>query len=144
MNDLALNELLKVLMSLCSFLYEPRGDQPSRYRFVDSHAVTSFGDAYIVLASHALRIRIVRDRGEVIAEFQPDQPVKENDWYDLGLVRRHLTSTSADSADVDEEGAKFLRENLETIEDLFSPERFEETSNALRELGRLRAKEIFG
>jgi len=133
-----MTEILDYLARFCSFLWAG-----SRYRIVDSAVSPSFGgDAWVTVASDELRLRFVRDRGQLMLDVQG--PADGKDWYSIDLLRRLITGERQDSALLDAGYAAFLREHLARIESLFFPEEAAETRSRLRELKRKRAKELFG
>jgi hypothetical protein len=131
-------EILEYLLKYCPFLLTS-----PRYRFVDSEVGSSFGDAYIVLESNALRLRFIRDRGQLFLDFQSPSQTGERHWFSIDVVRRLLTGDQPESAELDADYATFLEGNLEEIESRFA-QRLDETLGHLRELERARAKELFG
>jgi hypothetical protein len=134
-----MSELLRMLADHFGFLW---GE--SRYRIVDSRTTESFGNALVVIASDRLRINVARDRGQFLWVFQAPQ-MGEPEWYDLDVIWRLLTGeTVATATEPPENVAAFLRERLTEIEDRFSIEQSPNTTLALKELRRVRAKELFG
>ena len=134
-----MTEILRFLVEHLAFLYAP-----DRFRFVDSRTSTSFGgDAFLVLASDVLRIRLVRDRGQLFMDFQATAERDDRDWYSIDVVRRLLTGERQDTAELSPEYARFLEEHLDEIEKRFSEEELANTRKALKELERIRAKELF-
>ena len=135
-----MKDILQFLMAYCSFLYEN-----NRFKFVDSRVASSFGgDAFLVLASDSLKIRFVRDRGQLFLDFQSLQHGKEADWFSIDVLHRLVTGEKQESAELTGDYASFLRENLEEIESRFSSDRLTDTVKELRKLEQTRAKELFG
>lgn len=133
------DELLRLLADHYGFLW-----REGRYRVVDSAATESFGNALVVLASDRLRIRVARDRGQFLWEYQAVGG-GGRDWYDLDVVWRLLTGEDvATATEPPDRVATFIREHLSEIEARFSPERADETAEALERLQRVRARELFG
>lgn len=111
-----MNEILAFLIRYCSYLWAQ-----GRYRFTDSGAAASFGgDAYVTIESINLRMRFVRDRGQVFLDFQEIGASEKDAWYSIDLVRRLLTGERQDSAEMSEDHARFLQESLPDIERMFS------------------------
>jgi hypothetical protein len=134
-----MTEILRFLVEHLEFLYAP-----DRFRFVDSRTSASFGgDAFLVLASDVLRIRLVRDRGQLFMDFQAAAEHDGRDWFSIDVVRRLLTGERQDTAELSPEYARFLEEHLDEIEKRFSEEELANTRKALKELERIRAKELF-
>jgi hypothetical protein len=134
-----MGELLRLLAEHYSWLW---GE--SRYRITDSRATESFGNALVVISSDALRIRVARDRGQFLWDFQsPDGG--ERDWYDLDVIWRFLTGESiATVLEPPERVAHFVQDHLSQIEALFGSDERAQTTTALEDLQRVRAKELFG
>lgn len=114
------------------------------YEIEDSLVADSFGDAYVVLQSDRLRLRLVRDRGQLFLDFQGLEREREADWFSIDIVRRWLTGVAQVSAELDEGSAVFLEERLADIESQFSGAHLSLTEKALRTLEGQRAKEVFG
>lgn len=136
-----MNEILAFLIKYCSYLWAQ-----GRYRFVDSGAAASFGgDAYVTIESDSLRMRFVRDRGQIFLDFQECGAAPKDVWYSIDLVRRLLTGQRSESAELDEDYAQFLKDTLPEIERMFADEsNIFETKRQLQNLKRIRAKELFG
>lgn len=134
-----MTELLIFLATRLQFLFEP-GD----FRIVDSRAASSQGgDAMLVLESDLLRIRLTRDRGQMLMGFQP--LTGRRDWFSPGLLRGLLTGSRADSEVLNDAWAKELRETLPVlIARLADSEQAEKTVKELKRQAALRAKELFG
>jgi hypothetical protein len=134
------HEILKFLVDHCSFLWTD-----GRYRIVDSDVSTSFGgDAFLIVTSDALRLRFVRDRGQLFLDVQDVGSAGRDDWYSLDLLWRLIKGERRNSAVLDEEYARFLRESLPSVESHFVSEHLPETTRTLHELKRARARELFG
>jgi hypothetical protein len=128
--------ILEFLVAHLAFLYAP-----DRYRFVDSLTSESFGgDAYLVLEGDVLRLRFISDRGQLLLHFEP---LDGKDSYSIDLLRRLLTGERQETAELSPDYAAFLERELGEIERRFRDER-DETVRALKELKRVRAKELFG
>jgi hypothetical protein len=127
--------ILEFLVAHLAFLYAP-----GRYRFVDSGSVESFGNAYLDLESDTMRLRMIHDRSQLFLDFAP---LDGNDWFSLDVVRRLLTGERQESSELSPDYAAFLEREIGEIERRFRDER-DETVRALKELERVRAKELFG
>jgi hypothetical protein len=134
-----MTEILRFLIEHLQFLYAS-----GRYRFVDSETSTSFGgDTFLILASDVMRIRLVRDRGQLFMDFQATAERDDRDWFSIDVVRRLVTGERQDTAELSPEYARFLEEHLDEIEKRFSEEELANTRKALKELERIRGKELF-
>ena len=135
-----MNQILAFLVDHMSFLWDG-----ARSRITGSEVATSNGgDAYLVVESDRLRLRFVRDRGQLSLELQPSEANGSNDWYSVDLVRRLLLGRRETSGLLDASYASFVREQLAEIESCFSPERWETTRAELKRLARIRSREMFG
>jgi hypothetical protein len=115
-----------------------------RYRITGSREGESFGDAYVDLASEEVRLRMVRDRGQLFLDLQPVH-AGDGEWYSIDLIRRLLTGAAPRSSELDADYAAFIRDNFGAIEDLLTDrEKWPETVAELKRLRRLRSKEMFG
>jgi hypothetical protein len=87
---------------------------------VDSQTSSSFGgDAFVILQSQALRLRLINDRGQLFLDFQSVERGGERDWFSIDVVLTLLTNERPDSAELDEKYAVFLRKHLDEIEHRF-------------------------
>jgi hypothetical protein len=130
--------ILEFLVAHLAFLYAP-----GRYRFVDSLSGEGFGDAYVVLESDAMRLRMIRDRGQLFMDFEPLDGDDDEDWFAIDVVRRLLTGERQETSELSPDYAAFLERELDEIERRFSAAERDETVRALKELERVRAKEQF-
>jgi hypothetical protein len=133
-----MEEILRYLMKHCSFLYSP-----NQFRFVDSGSSESFGNAFLVLEHEELRLQFVKDRDQIFLDFQPTRKKHKSEWFSIDIVKQMVTGEIEPSAEMDSEKAKFLKTNLDEIEQLFSTANIEGTIKKLKELERARAKRLF-
>jgi hypothetical protein len=137
---LIIQEILEFMARYCGFLWTG-----ARYRIVGSELSTSFGgDAVLTVASDALRMRFVRDRGQLFLDVQRPDATATGAWYSTDLICRIITGKRQETAILDSASIDFVRSNLAEIESLFDIERVEATERTLRKLKNLRSKEIFG
>lgn len=131
--------LLEFLLAQCLFLFDG-----NRYRFVDSESSDSFGgNASITLTGESLRIRLVRERGQIFADFQPLGLRGKQDWFSIDVVRRLIIDEQSWLSIMDRDNVEFLREHLGEIEQLFLENEQKQTLATLKGIEKLRAKEIF-
>lgn len=132
-------ELLIFLATKLAYLLEP-----GRFRIVGSESGRSQGgDALLELVSDTLRVRLTRDRGQILMSFQPLSST--NDWFSPGLLRGMLTGEHPKSEVLDDSWAIELRSTLSELERwLADPSEAEVTIRELRRQGKLRADELFG
>lgn len=117
----------------------------ARYRITASEVATSNGgDALLLVESEKLRLRFVRDRGQLFLDLQPFFSSPDGEWFSIDLVRRLKTGRPEETAELDEGYAAFVREHLQEIEHQFSEEEWAGTSARLKKLKVKRAKELFG
>jgi hypothetical protein len=139
-----MHEILEFLVRFCPYLWAE-----ARYRIVDSEMATGFGDTCLIVGSERLRLRFVRDRGQLYLEFQAAQARddrwhdSDDTWYDIDLVQELLTGTRPASAELDADHAAFLERNLQEIESRFADHR-PETEHQLEKLRRARAQKQLG
>lgn len=127
------------LATRCSFLF-----LPGAFRIVDSRTSESFGDAMVLLESSILRIRLTRDRLQLLLEFQPLDG-KEEEWFSPALLRGWLEGNRGESEVLDDEWAQFLSRALPEVESrLRDPDQRERVLDGLRRQARQRANELFG
>ncbi len=111
-----MTEILEFLVRYCAFLWSK-----GRYRITESEAAASFGgDAYLIVSSDKLRMRFVRDRGQLFLDFQEFAAAGKEDWYSIDLLYRIVMGERRESSILNEEYAAFLREFLDKIESLFA------------------------
>jgi hypothetical protein len=117
----------------------------ARYRITGSEVSTSNGgDALLLVESDELRLRFVRDRGQLFLDFQPSFSSPDREWFSIDLVRRLQTGHREESAELDGGYASFLQEHLQEIEHQFGADEWPATSASLKKLKAKRAKELFG
>ncbi len=121
-----------------SFLFE--GD---RFRIVHSESSNSFGNALVVLESKALRLRISRDRSQLLLDLQ-FVASDSGRWYGLHAVRARFGHVEP-SGILDEKAVEFLRSNLVELERLSaSPEFFSDFEDELEKIQQKRAVDRWG
>jgi hypothetical protein len=130
-----MKEILEVLVRWFDFLWVD-----GRYRITGSVVSTSSGgDGDLEVASDALRLRFVRERGHVFLDFQVPWSPDKGEWYPVDLVRRLITGERQRSSELDEGYASFVRDSLPEIEARFATEEaFQETFAELKKLRRAR------
>ncbi len=117
----------------------------ARFRIVGSEVATSNGGyAYLEVESAALRLRFIRDRGQLLLDFQPSGRGPSAEWFSVDLIRRLLLGERESSGILDEGYAAFLDNHLEEIEVRFGDDAWPTTRAALKQLKMKRAKELFG
>lgn len=115
----------------------------ARFTIVGSRVERSNGgDAFLILESAGIRIRIVCDRRELMADVQPVDESRE--WFSIDLLRRLFTGHPEPSAVLDASYAEFLDLHMTDIEARFSPGSWPSTLTELRALKKKRSKELFG
>jgi hypothetical protein len=132
--------ILAFIAAHMGFLWEG-----ARYHIVGSEVTTyNGGDALLVVESDVLRLRFIRDRGQLFLDVQPAAESQEGTWFSIDLVRRLFLNHREMSAELDEGYAEFLRERLRVIEARFSASAWPDTFAQLKKLKIKRAKELFG
>ena len=135
-----MTQILQFLVAHCSFLWAG-----ARFRIVDSLVATSQGgDAWLLVASDDVRLRFVRDRGQLFLDVQGTAQ-DDDAWFSLDLLWRLILHEPRDSAELDGDYAAFLQAHLAGIEGLFSDRAaWPTTRRELQRLKRVRAREMFG
>lgn len=139
-----MNELLLFLIENCPYLYEQYG-----FRFVDSrYEAKSFGNAFVRLESDDVAVILVRDRGQILIDFEGkflDSAYRKWDRLcSIDLVRQLLEpSDDLYSGLMTEDNVLFMREHFDAILDLFSKERFSDTYSRVKILEQWRCQVLF-
>ncbi|MFC9689140.1 hypothetical protein ACFTSF_11410 [Kribbella sp. NPDC056951] len=116
----------------------------ARFRIAGSEVTTyNGGDALLLVESDVVRLRFVRDRGQLLLDFQPATG-GISEWFSVDLIRRLMLGQPESSGLLDEGYAAFIGQHLDAIEGRFRPERWAETHAELKALKVKRAKELFG
>jgi hypothetical protein len=135
-----MDELLQFLLQHGSFLYKECG-----CRFVDSRVSDSFGgDAFLILATDNVRVRLVRDRAQLFGDFQKPEASAEDEAFSIDIVRQHLTGEVDYDTFLNAKNASFVRSHFRSVERLFDQATFAETRRKLQRLKAERAKKLFG
>lgn len=117
-------------------------------RVVDGEQFTSFDNASVTLAGPGIRLRIVRERSQVFADFGP--PSEPQTWYDSAVVMDFLgLSNNAGFHDTNEESmltglASFMRSFHPHLQEAFSERCLPTTKTRLEALKAARSKKMFG
>jgi hypothetical protein len=113
------------------------------YGFVvtKSEVSRSFDNAYVVLSSGELQVRIVRDRGRVDVNVGRAGPPEV--WFGLELIRAGAVPGDLDKPVAVEVLADFLKENFAAVRDSFSEDNYPGTAAHLGELAKRRAESMF-
>jgi hypothetical protein len=136
-------DLIEVVQSELIPALAPRG-----FDVVESATAESFDNAYVVLQAPELRIRIVRERSQVFADFGPTS--EPNTWFDSAVIIDHLgLSSEGGFHDRDVQGvlhgvASFVAACWSTLTAMFNEQRLAATKNELEALKEKRAAKLFG
>jgi hypothetical protein len=132
-----MNELLQFIMRHFSFLYDELGA-----RFVDSqvHGI----NALLVFELPDVRVRFVRDRDQILMEFQHNRRPPSNEWFSFDVVQQLITGTIHDDAVMDRSKAEFVKAKFAEIADAFSKARHRATEKTMHEYEEARANRLFG
>lgn len=115
----------------------------ARFRITGSEVTTvNGGDSFLLVESEVLRLRFVRDRGQLLLDFQPVSDGAE--WFSVDLIRRLLLGKPETSGLLDESYAAFIGRRLDDIEDRFRNDQWPGTQAELKRLKVKRSKELFG
>ena len=132
----AMNELLEYLIRHLSFLYNEQGA-----RFVNSE--THGADALVELELKDIRLRLVRDRGQLFLDFQ-SVASSSLEWFSVDVVYQLVKKHPGDQSELDDRYVKFVHHHLAEISAAFSPANWESTERHLHQYERERAKRMFG
>jgi hypothetical protein len=117
-------------------------------RVIEHRESDSFGDALVVLQAGELRVRVVRDRGQVFADFgSAADPAR---WFDSAVVMDAMgLSATAGFHDQDAKTslsgiAALLRDCGQELMALFSSDRFASTEQQFTKVQHARAAKQFG
>ena len=133
-----MDELLRFMSSHGTFLFTD-----NEFRLTDSEAAAEFGNALIVLSSDTTRLRLVRDRGELILEAQPLQDGRA-EWHTLDILAEFAGVDPRGCCPVTPAGMQVLQRVLPSLRQAFEPEKLADTIKQLHQLERARAKKLFG
>ena len=148
-----MKEILKFLIEHLAFLFEKQGFNFIESKISESHS----GDAYLILQSGDVAIRIVKDRGQYFIDFANVNLTKKYKWYSIdlfvSLLKRHFPnnihsinelSMPSLNAFMNKDNAMFIEKNITEIRNLLSDERINDTKLELKKLQKIRADKIFG
>lgn len=134
-----MTQILAFIVTHMAYLWDG-----AQFRIVDSEVTTANGgDALLIVESTTVRLRFVRDRGQLFLDFQPTA-LRPDEWYSVDLLRRLLLGRRETSAVLDDGYAEFVRLHLREIEERFSQERWPSTRGELKKVKVQRAKDMFG
>ncbi|HEX8717392.1 MAG TPA: hypothetical protein VF722_10505 [Gemmatimonadaceae bacterium] len=122
--------------------------QPLGFEVVDSRVFDSFDNALVVLCSSSLRIRIARERGQILVDFGP--PTQHNLWFDSDIILEHL-QLSTDRSFVGTSATNVLRglgafilAFSDDLRRMFDSTHLAGTTHEMDKLKERRAKRLFG
>jgi hypothetical protein len=131
-------EILEFLLQYFKFLL-----LSERFHIVDSVVFGSFGgDAQLTITSEVIKMRFMRDRSQLFLDFQSTEQKTERNWFSIDIVAR-LLGKNRDTSVLDEEWAEFVRDHLDDIEVLFSPDSLPMSVTAFHQYERERARKMF-
>lgn len=118
-----------------------------QFRLVETAQSRSFDNAFVVLQSDDVRMRIVRDRSQVFVDFASS--TEPETWFDLDILLRLLKSAlphvgALQAARNVADAAERIKKYYPEIRELFSASRFDENKVRLHALKRARTRERFG
>lgn len=121
---------------------------PLGFAVVQSETSPSFDNANVVLQAPALRLRVVRERGQVFLDIGPHS--EPGTWFDSAVVMDYLgLSSSAGFHDEDARGmlrgaGAFVTSMWRELTANFSSQQLAVTKKELRSLAEQRAAKLFG
>ena len=120
----------------------------SDFHVVSSEVSESFDNANVELQSPGLRIRVVRERGRVFADFGPVS--EPNTWFDSAVLIDYL-GLSPDAGFHDRDArrvlhgiAAFVTSLFSELREKFDPQHLAATKRDLEALMKERAAKLFG
>jgi hypothetical protein len=101
----------------------------------------AFGNAVVVLAGRSLRIRVIRDRGEVFADAASS--LYPDDWFPLQRVIRAVgvSSPPPEGLLTPEQAADVVERYFADLESGLGSNHIKQTRTALAEVGRFELKQ---
>jgi hypothetical protein len=139
-----MSESVAQIKQAFAFLEQERG-----LALVSEEISGSFDNLELEYRSTKYRVRVTRDRSQVLVSFGPAMGVPAY-WFGLDLVLEWLGEVRDEDALV-ESGqrrsgvvAAFTRKHLDRIEPAFAPEQYPETKRELREFAQARAERLLG
>lgn len=136
-------DFLTEVRTAFSFLESARG-----FRLADETRSDSFGDAIVDFESATLRVRVLRDRGQVFVDISPADGTPA--WFDLPLLLSHLGERDAAKVLIAggqrdaQEAADLLRAHYSEVEAMLGSSRSGDVVRRLTELRLARADRRFG
>ena len=132
--------ILAFIASQMGFLWKG-----ARFWIAGSEITTSNGgDAYLLVESDTLRLRFVRDRGQLLLDFQPREHGELREWFSVDLIRSLFHGEPETLGVLDESYASIVRDHLDEIEASFAQARWTTTQSELKRLKAKCAKVMFG
>lgn len=131
-----MDELFDFVSLHLAFLF-----RSGRYRIIDGLEAES-GNAYLILSSPRLAVLIFQERSQLAMQFSPPATREVllvrpwSSWYGVGLVERLISGKTGDQLALDESSSRFVRYQLEDIEELFGST----PSATIRRLKRLKGE----
>ncbi len=86
----------------------------------DSYDPSAFGNSTVVLESNDIRLRLVQDRGQVFAEFEP--PTESSKWWDLSFILEAISGAVPQPTFELDGVLSLLRQNLGRIVEALGPQ----------------------
>lgn len=121
---------------------------PRSFEVVESETAESFDNAYVVVQAPELRIRILRERSQIFADF--GSPSEPNTWFDSAVIMDHLgLSTDGGFHDSDARGvlhgvSTFVAACWTALTEMFDQSHLGATKQELEVLKEKRAAKLFG
>ena len=129
--------ILKYIADHWIFLFEDFGFSIVRTRYDRAFG----GNCAVILEGRYIRLMLDRDRGVYELDFQEKNSLTPNRWYPIKygyeLCQKKYVNSYRINPGVSRRNAKFLRENVERLEDLFSDAKRDSTMESLAQMGAL-------
>jgi hypothetical protein len=132
-----MSKLLEFIIAHLAYLYDELG-----CRFADSQSHGA--NAVLVFEVDELRLRLIRDRGQIFADFQNKRQGSGNHWFSFGIIRQFVTGEVGGSEELDVDSARYIYEHFSDIKAAFSSKNVKKTEAALAEFELDRENRLFG
>ena len=112
------------------------------FKIVEEEVADSFDNASVILEGDGLRIRFVRERGQISADLAASH--RPGQWFDSRLLQQLETSFEPELSIVDpDEFVEWISERLDWLKVKFASSNYESTASQLRSFAEESARRRF-